>query len=152
LIIREALAFKVRNEMTTAPKRVLIVDDETHILFVLRHALARLGPECQVETFSTSVDALETARDTPFDLVITDLRMPDMDGIAFTEALRALPYDPIVIWMTAYSCCAIGLQAERLGVHHCLDKPLEVTEIRQIVSETLWGPCSVRERKSVKDG
>jgi len=125
--------------MATAPKRVLIVDDETHILFVLRHALARLDPECQIETFSNSFDALETARDTPFDLVITDLRMPDMDGIAFTEALRALYYDPIVIWMTAYDCCATAPEAERLRVHRCLDKPLEVADIRRIVSETLWG-------------
>jgi DNA-binding NtrC family response regulator len=137
--MREALASKVRNEMTTAPKRVLIVDDETHILFVLRHALARLGCECQVETFAKSVDALEAARHTPFDLVITDIRMPDMDGVAFTEALRALYYDPIVIWMTAYDCCATGPEAERLRVHRCLDKPLEVAEIRRIVSETLWG-------------
>jgi CheY-like chemotaxis protein len=131
------------------PKRVLIVDDETRILFVLRHTLAKLGPKCEIETFSAGIDALEAARETLFDLVITDLRMPDMDGIALTEALRALPYDPIVIWMTAYDSCTTRSDAERLGVHRCLDKPLEVAEIRQIVSETLWGSNDLLECESV---
>ena len=133
--------FRERETTVATPKRVLIVDDETRILFVFRHALARLGPECQIETLSTGVDALETASKAPFDLVITDLRMPDMDGIALTEALRALPYHPIVIWMTAFDCCAVRADAERLGVYRCLDKPLEVSAIRRIVSEALRDPC-----------
>lgn len=136
----------------TGHKRILIVDDEPKILFVLYHTLACFGPECQVETFSSSLDALEMATRTRCDLVITDLRMPDMDGITFTESLRALPYDPIVIWMTAYDCRATRLDAQRLGVHCCLDKPLEVADIRHIVSEALWDSHGLRERELVKDG
>jgi CheY-like chemotaxis protein len=62
-----------------------------------------------------------------------------MDGIALTEALRSLPYDPVVIWMTAMDCCTFREDAQRLDVHRCLDKPMEVTEIRRIVMEALWG-------------
>lgn len=133
------------------PKRVLIVDDETKILFVLRHALARLGAQCQVETFTSGFSALETARNAPIDLVITDLKMPDMDGITFTETLRALPCKPIVIWMTAYDCCATRSDAQRLDVHRCLDKPLEIAEIRRIVSEALWSTPVLDGRGSVVD-
>ena len=144
--------FRERETTVATPKRVLIVDDESRILFVFRHALARLGPRCQIETLSNGVDALETANNALVDLVITDLRMPDMNGIAFTEALRALPYDPIVIWMTAFDCHAVRADAQRLGVYCCLNKPLEVADIRHIVSEALWKSHGPGEREFVKDG
>jgi CheY-like chemotaxis protein len=122
----------------TTPKRVLIVDDETKILFIFRRALALLGPECHIETLSTGAEALEAARHTHFDLVIADFGMPDMDGIALTEALRALPQDPIVVWMNACDCGVTREDAQRLGVYRCLDKPLEVADIRRVVSGALW--------------
>lgn len=119
-------------------KRVLVVDDEDKILFVVRHALARLGAECQVQTARDGRQALEMARDAPFDLVVTDLRMPEMDGIELTQALRELDRSPVVIWMTAYNGCTKAEEMERLQVHCCLDKPIEIDEIRRIVSEALW--------------
>jgi len=121
-----------------ATKRVLIVDDEDKILFVLRHALARLGQECQVQTASDGRQALEMARAAPFDLVVTDLRMPEMDGIELTRALRDLDGSPVVIWMTAYDGYIQAAEMERLQVHCCLDKPIEIGDLRRIVSEVLW--------------
>jgi CheY-like chemotaxis protein len=129
----------------SAAKRVLVVDDEPKILFVVRHALARLGEECQVETAADGRQALEMACKAPFDLVVTDIRMPEMDGIALTEALRGLEDHPVVVWMTAYDGCSKVAEMERLCVHACLDKPIEIGEIRRIVSEALWG--EQRERK-----
>ena len=122
----------------SAHKRVLVVDDETKILFVVRHALSRLGEHCQVETARNGRQAIEIARATPFDLVVTDLRMPELDGIALTEALRELDPNPQVIWMTAYHCCAHEADMKRLGVCCCLDKPIEIAEIRRVVGGTLW--------------
>jgi CheY-like chemotaxis protein len=133
-------------------KRILIIDDEPKILFVLRHALARFGPQCQVDTYTRSREALKKASRSHYDLVITDLKMPDMDGITLTKILKALNHAPIVIWMTAYDCHSTSEEARRLGVHRCLDKPLEVAEIRRIVSETLWGVRKPLEREIVKDG
>lgn len=121
-----------------ATKRVLVVDDEDKILFVVRHALARLDANCQVQTARNGRQALELARDTPFDLVVTDLRMPEMDGIELTRALRDLDGNPVVIWMTAHDCRTKAADAVRLRVHCCLDKPIEIGEIRRIVSEALW--------------
>lgn len=119
-------------------RRVLVVDDEEKILFVLRHALARLGADCLVETAGSGQQALDMVRQAPVDLVLTDLHMPDMDGVALTQALRGMDLDPVVIWMTAYNCCTAQDDMERLGVHRCLDKPIEIDEIRRIVSEALW--------------
>jgi DNA-binding NtrC family response regulator len=121
-----------------ATKRVLIVDDEEKILFVMRHALARLDAHCQVQTARDGRQALEMARDASFDLVVTDLRMPEMDGIELTRSLRKLDGNPVVIWMTAYGGCAQAAEMERLRVHCCLDKPIEIGDMRRIVSEVLW--------------
>ena len=121
----------------SASQRVLIVDNEAKILFVFDRALDSLGSECQVVCSDSTREALALAQDTPFDLVITDLGMPEMDGITFTEALRGLSYYPVVIWMSACGCCTTGADARRLGVHRCLDKPMEVDEIRHIVREAL---------------
>jgi CheY-like chemotaxis protein len=121
-----------------ATKRVLVVDDEDKILFVVRRALARLGEDCEVQTASDGRQALEMARDAPFDLVVTDLRMPGMDGIELTQALRDLDGNPVVIWMTAYGGCTKTAEMERLRVRCCLDKPIEIGDMRRIVSEVLW--------------
>jgi CheY-like chemotaxis protein len=124
--------------MTTS-KHILVVDDEPNILFVVRQALERLSLNYTVETYTSCLDALKRAQATRFDLVITALGMPGMDGVALTEALRSLPYDPVVIWMTALDCCTFREDAQRLAVHRCLDKPMEMTEIRRTVMEALWG-------------
>ena len=122
------------------PPDMYVVDDEDKILFVVRRALARFHATCQVQTATNGQQALELARTAPFDLVVTDLRMPEMDGIALTEALRQEDARPAVIWMTAYHCSAQEDEMKRLGVCCCLDKPIEIDEIRRVVSEALWPP------------
>jgi DNA-binding NtrC family response regulator len=120
-----------------AGKRILVVDDEEHVLFTLRHTLARLGDEHEIVTSSSGHDALTQAQDGPFDLVLTDLRMPEVDGVALTEAIRVRQPGAIVIWMTGYGGPAVSAEAQRLGVYRCLDKPLEVSEIRSVVRQAL---------------
>ena len=126
----------------SAAKRVLVVDDEDNILFIVRRALARLHEACEVQTAANGQEALKLAREALFDLVVTDLRMPEMDGIALTEALKQEDDSPVVIWMTAYHCNAQEDEMKRLGVCCCLDKPIEIGEIRRVVSEALWPTCA----------
>jgi DNA-binding NtrC family response regulator len=118
-------------------KRILVVDDEEHVLFTLRHILARLGEEHEIVTSCSGHDALEQAEDRSFDLVLTDLRMSEVDGVALTETIRIRQPGTVVIWMTAYGGPALSAEAQRLGVYRCLDKPLEVCEIRRIVRQAL---------------
>ena len=118
-------------------KRILVVDDDERVLFVFHDALVKLGSEYDIVTARNGRAALEQAGETPFDLIITDLRMPDVDGVGLTEAIRALNSDVIVIWMTAYGCHRVRAEAARLAVYRCLDKPLEIGEIRDTVREAL---------------
>ena len=126
-----------QKRATNGKKRVLIADDEENVLFILHGALAKLSDCCDVVAVSNGWSALEQARQSPFDLLLTDLRMPGLDGVALTEQIRALYPGIVVIWMTAYGSADLREQAERLGVYGCLDKPVEVGDIRAIVRQAL---------------
>ena len=118
-------------------KRILIVDDDERVLWVLHDALVRVEDGYEVVTARSGREALHEFGKQPFDLVITDLRMPGMDGVELTRAIRALDPGAAVIWITAYGSHEVRDELARLAVYDCLDKPLEIAEIRQVVREAL---------------
>ncbi len=118
-------------------KRILIVDDEARVLLILHDTLQRLGSSVEVVTAQSSSEALKIARKEAFDLVITDLRMPGMDGVELTQALRNMYPAIRIVWITAYGCHKTSVESEKLGVFRCLDKPLEIKQIRQVAQEAL---------------
>lgn len=123
--------------MVNTRKRILIVDDDERVLYVLRRALTGLGDGYEIVTAEGGREALSKAGVTPFDLLITDLRMADMGGIELTEGIKDLNASTVVVWVTAYGSHRVADEAGRLSVHRCLDKPLKVAEIRGIVREAL---------------
>jgi YesN/AraC family two-component response regulator len=122
--------------MEARTPRVLIVDDQPTVCFVLQEALAKLDSYV-VATAANGREALDKFRRDHFDLVVTDLRMPIMDGVELTEAIRATRPDVKIVWITAYGSYKVVEDARRLSVDHCLDKPLQVSTIRQVVQEVL---------------
>jgi DNA-binding NtrC family response regulator len=118
-------------------KRILVVDDDPRVLFVFRGALSKLDGDYEIETARGGDEALEKAAAGPFDLVITDLNMPGLDGLRLTESLGALSPLTVVVWMTACGCRSLAREARRLRVHRCLDKPVEINEIRQVARDAL---------------
>ena len=125
-------------------KRILIVDDDPGVLFIMQAALLSLGDEYEVVAAEDGVQALGQIRRCAFDLVVTDIRMPGMGGIELTEAIRATEPATVVIWMTAYGSDALQADCQRLGVERCLDKPLRIAGIRQAVAEALDAPPNKR--------
>ncbi len=123
-------------------KRVLLVDDDPQVLFVLSASLRRMSEPCTVITAQDGSEAYRLLDTTPFDLLVTDIRLPVLDGITLTSFARArLPELPVV-WMTAYGCRQLREEAARLRVFHCLEKPVEVAEFRRIVQQGLVTPPS----------
>jgi len=118
-------------------KRILIVDDEARVLLILHDTLKRLGDSFEVLTAQSSSEALIKIQQQSFDLVITDLRMPGMDGVELTRALKHICPTTRVIWITAYGCHKASDDFLKLGVFRCLDKPLEIKQIRQVAKEAL---------------
>ncbi|MBU0496159.1 MAG: response regulator [Chloroflexi bacterium] len=129
--------------------RILVVDDDDRVLFVLHDTLTLMGDEYEVVVARNGLDALGQVKADSFSLVITDLRMPGMDGVALTEAIRELAPDIAVIWMTAYGCYRMCDDVERLTVYRCLDKPLRIGKIRGVVREALENVRAERADQAV---
>ncbi|HSJ53391.1 MAG TPA: response regulator [Anaerolineae bacterium] len=117
-------------------KRILVVDDDDQVLFVWSNALAS-ARDITLVTALDGQEALEILDRDGFDVVITDLRMPRMDGYQLTEAIRRHDPDVIIIWLTGYRDPSRAPMEARLQVYRCVDKPLTVAQIRSLVREAV---------------
>jgi DNA-binding NtrC family response regulator len=124
-------------ENRVAKRRILIADDEARVLLVLHESLKRLGDAYEISVAHSGQEALHLALDRPFDLIITDLRMPGMGGVELARAVKASAPGTDFIWITAYGCHNVAEECDQLGILVCLDKPLEIREIRRTVREAL---------------
>ncbi|MEI6669737.1 MAG: response regulator [Acidobacteriota bacterium] len=119
----------------TRRPRVLVVDDEASIRDMMSKTLALA--EYEVEEAPDGRTALNLLRTTVFDLLITDLKMPGMDGLALIrDARRLAPTLPVII-MTAYSTEASAIEAVNLGVVGYLTKPFRIAKALGTVAKAL---------------
>jgi CheY-like chemotaxis protein len=130
----------------TVGGRILVVDDDPMVLLVFRDTLRDLGDAYEIVTAKSGLEGLDEATEEPFDLVITDLNMPDLGGVALTEAIRQTSPDTAIVWITGYGCHGLSSDAARLGIHRCCDKPLEVDEVLQIARDAL-GKGAVHDKE-----
>ena len=118
-------------------KRVLIVDDEESVVFFLGENLAELGAEYEVETACSGEEALENMSVQHFDLVITDLRMPGVDGLELVEQVRARYPQTRLILMTAFGSDQVEAEARRLQVYRYITKPFRVEDLVDAARQAL---------------
>lgn len=116
-------------------KRILVVDDEENTRIALSHLLLHEGYE--VSTAADGNEALCSLRNSPAELVITDLNMPGMNGLAFLRELYREHPASNVIMMTAYGEVESYLDALDLGVFEYLNKPLKLDELRSLVGRIM---------------
>lgn len=117
------------------PPRILVVDDEALVLDLLRSTLQRAGYE--VQTASDGPTAVEWLRKVKFDLLITDVRMPRMDGLSLVrETRRQSATMPIVI-ITGESSEATAIEAINLGVTGYLTKPFGMERVLSVTARSL---------------
>ena len=105
-------------------KKIMIVDDELDILDVLDRFLSRSG-KFEVETYSNPDLALQEAKTGGYDLIISDIMMPQVSGMQILEEVKKTNSNIKVILMTAYSNKQKVEQSKILGVDHYLEKPFE---------------------------
>jgi CheY-like chemotaxis protein len=117
-------------------KRILIVDDERAVLQVLSSSLRKLGDEYEIETTVNGFSALAYLQDSPFDLVITDYQMDDMNGLELMNNIHADWPETRVILITAYGNDRVKREAQDMGAYKYLLKPLEISDFRNIVKES----------------
>ena len=115
--------------------RILVIDDDPHFLRVLARILS--GENFLVTSAAGACDALELLKSAQFDLVISDLRMPECDGLNFLESLRGSGNTIPVIILTAYGEVDTYLAAMNAGATEYLNKPIQSDELLKTVRSCL---------------
>ncbi|MBN1436476.1 MAG: sigma-54-dependent Fis family transcriptional regulator [Sedimentisphaerales bacterium] len=127
---------------------VLVVDDKEMMRDSLHATLTRSGHDVTLAE-SASV-ALNKLVDATFDVVITDLKMPKMDGLAFIEELRRNNNDVPVIMMTAYATINTAVEAMRKGAFDYIQKPFDADEIVMLVERAYEHRQLVQENEAYR--
>ncbi len=126
-------------------ERILIVDDDPDILQFVRMNLELEG--FAVQTASSGPEALETARDTPPDLVLLDIMMPEMDGLTVLRRLRTMPatMNVAVILLTAKALAEDRVKGLDLGADDYVTKPFDLEELVARVKTVLRRAQAMRD-------
>jgi two-component system response regulator HydG len=123
-----------QNDLAPVPISVLIVDDDEAHAQAVAESLQRIHCDCTIAT--TGRRAVELIESENFDIVITDLRMDDVDGLAvLSKAKQELPREAEVIVLTGYSSVHSVVTAMQGGAYTYLTKPLDIQELRSAVEK-----------------
>ena len=128
--------------------KLLIVDDEESYRQVLKVIFAEEG--YQVETVNNGLAALEFLQSNPCDLIISDVRMPDLDGIALLQSVKEVSPDIGMVMMTAFGTIGTAREAFKLGADDFIQKPFNNEELKLIVQRTLEKQSLVNENRAFK--
>ncbi len=118
------------------PPTVLLVDDEPSVLSALRRLFRTQG--YRIEQATSGADALALMRNTPVDLVVSDMRMPGMDGAAFLAQVRSLYPSAARILLTGYADITATIAAINQGaIHRYIAKPWDDNDLLLVVGDAL---------------
>jgi two-component system response regulator (stage 0 sporulation protein F) len=118
-------------------KQILVVDDEENARIGLSKLLVQEG--YLVESAASGYEALDYLRQTRVNLVISDINMPDMGGLAFLKELSRHFPSTNVIMITAYGGVESYLEAMNLGAFEYLHKPVRLNELRSVIRKIFNG-------------
>jgi len=116
-------------------QRIIVVDDEFHVRNTIAPLLEKRG--YRVTTFGTAGDMLASYRRGDGDLVLTDVKMPGMDGVTLLDRIRGLDPDVPVILMTAYADLDMTINALRMGAYDFIIKPFDSEYLLSAVGKGL---------------
>lgn len=132
-----------------SPQRVLVVDDEAPMRRVLEIMLQKMGHETRAAC--NGREALALAQRESFDLVLTDLRMPEMDGVALLDALRAQSIEAPVILLTAYGTVESAVEAMKKGAYDYILRPFDIEAVERIITRALTAERTRRENQFLRE-
>ena len=129
-------------------KRILIVDDEQSMREMLAILLKKEGLE--VHSAGSRSEAAETLRRGPVDLVLTDVKLPDGDGLEILRHVKSGSPETAVVVMTAYGTSEMAVAARKLGAEAYILKPFDVDELRIVVRDALAHRSLREENKRLR--
>ncbi len=137
--------------------RLLVVDDDPVLVQVLREVLSRRFPDAQVETCTSSKESLERIERTDYDVILSDVRMPGVDGMALLKRAHELRPDTPILLLTGMGDYELAVQALRGGAFDFIAKPVDsdylatsiarALRLREIVEERTAGLRAANKAK-----
>jgi len=118
-------------------KRVLIVDDEEDLTWTLVKKLSKDSDKFELICVNSGQEARDVLSQVPVDLVITDVRMPEVSGLDLLVEIKEKYPSTKVIIMTAYGSSDVQKAATDRGCLHYIEKPFEINELRQLILDSL---------------
>jgi DNA-binding NtrC family response regulator len=128
--------------------RILVVDDESSVAGALDLILSERGHE--VSTAGSVGDALALAKQRPFDLVFTDLRLPDATGIELLEQIKSATPETEVVLMTAHGSLDVTIEAIKRGAFYYLEKPFTPDQVSMLAERALQFEAVKRENRVLR--
>jgi two-component system response regulator PilR (NtrC family) len=135
--------------MTKHTGDILIVDDERSMREFLGIYLRREG--YRIEAASGGNEAIASIKARAFDVIITDLRMPDVDGLTILAEAKRIRPDTEVIVVTAFSTTETAIAAMKAGAHDYLTKPFKIDEVGLVVDRAMEKRRLARENVALRD-
>jgi DNA-binding NtrC family response regulator len=130
------------------PQTILIVEDDEVARENLSHILGKVGYD--ILAVSSGAKALELLENREFDLVLTDLKMPQVDGMQVLAKSRELHPHTEVVMITGYATVDSAVESMRQGAYHYLAKPYKIDLVRKVVGEALLKRSLYLENQSLK--
>jgi len=118
-------------------RKVLVVDDEETLTWSMTKTLAKDKGKYELIIANTGTDALHVLEKGPVDVVVTDIRMPDINGLDLLSRIREQYPSTKVIIMTAYGSPEVHKEATRRGSYYYLEKPFEISDVRTLILKAL---------------
>jgi signal transduction histidine kinase len=109
-------------------KRILVIDDDEVTLLMCRRILEKIGYE--VETFDNGVQGIQRLREAPAQVLLVDLKMPQIDGLQVIEQVRGFDPSAIIVLITGYATIPAAVDAMKAGAYDFLPKPFTPEELR----------------------
>ncbi len=127
---------------------LLIVDDEISILQLFQMALQK--KDYTVDTANSPLDAIEKVKKSHFDLIVTDLSMPGMDGMELIKKVKEISPETAIIMMTAFGSTQTAVNAMKLGAYDYLTKPIQLEDLQKTIQNAMDRAELKRENEALK--
>jgi len=134
--------------MNKARVNILVVDDERGLCAGIQEALRREG--YTVEAANDAAGALHWTENRLFNIVLTDVKMPGLDGLELVRRVKGKSPDTLCILMTAYGTVGDAVQAMKEGAYDYLSKPLDMQRLRALVNKALEFQTVVAENHELR--
>ena len=129
--------------------KILVVDDEALIRDMIKRGLSQMGG-FSVEVAQSGPEAIEKMEKDVFDLVLTDLKMPEMDGLELLKTIKGTRPDIMVIMMTAHGSIETAVEAMKIGADDYITKPIDFNDLLLHISKVQKESLLLRENRLLR--